>query len=278
MTFRTLYRDGARLLTEKGIEDADFDALQLLLAVCKTDRTGFLLHSGEEAGEDAAALYRRYLDRRIQGEPLQYILGVWDFLRFPFYVGKGVLIPRPETEELAQRCIDDVKQNGRRTVFDLCSGSGCIGISIALECPECDVWLFELYEDAAIWTEKNIAHHRAGNCRLIRADVLHGRPEGLPAPDLIVSNPPYIGSGEIRSLSAEVRNEPLTALDGGEDGLLFYRAIAEGWLPFLQSGGTVAVECGEGQTGEICRMFASQASCVPIRDLYGADRFVVGTK
>ena len=222
--------------------------------------------------------YEALLRRRAAGEPLQYILGQWDFRGEPFAVGPGVLIPRPETEQLAELCIEAARARGAITVYDLCAGTGCIGLTVAKACPQARVYLLELHEGALSYLKQNEAAFSLPHTHIVQADVLKGLPETLPAPDLIVSNPPYIRAGELPGLQREVGFEPATALDGGEDGYVFYRAIAEKWLPLLPRGGFAAVECGEGQPETVAGLFGRTLDCAVVKDLYGVPRFVTGNK
>ena len=277
-TLRDLSRCGAALLARSGVEDAHFDARQLLYHLLSLDATAFLLQSARRVTGAEREAYEALLRRRASGEPLQYILGQWEFCGETFAVGPGVLIPRPETEQLAQLCIDAVSARGLQCVFDLCAGTGCIGLTVAKACPGARVFLLELYGEALAYLKKNEAAFALPNTQIIRADVLNGPPEGLPAPDAIVSNPPYIRAGEIAALQREVGFEPETALDGGADGTVFYRAIAQKWLPYLPEGGFAAVECGEDQTQAVAGLFGPYLACGAVRDLYGAPRFVAGIK
>lgn len=271
---REMYDRGAAELKKSGIEDAEFDALQLCLSAVGIDRTDFLLNPAREVSEAAVRRFDNLIAERADGRPLQYIIGEQSFFGRSFFVGEGVLIPRPETEQLADICIQKIKKNGCKTVFDLCAGTGCIGITVACECPQTDVYLFELFDGAFGFLEKNAALCSDGRVHLIRCDVLGGMPDGLPVPDVIISNPPYIKSGDIPALQSEVRCEPRTALDGGGSGLVFFGAIARKWLPFLKNGGFAAVECGEGQCGAIAELFSVHGKTETINDFYGVDRFV----
>ena len=277
-TLQGLSRYGAAFLTERGVEDAAFDARQLLQHLFSLNGTGFLLQSERSVSESEKEAYEALLRRRASGEPLQYILGQWDFCGGTIAVGPGVLIPRPETEQLAEICVEAARMRGRITVYDLCAGTGCIGLTVAEACPQANVYLLELHEAALNYLKKNEAAFALSNTYAVRADVLNGPPEALPAPDLIVSNPPYIRAGEIPGLQREVGFEPETALDGGEDGYLFYHAIAEKWLPLLPPGGFAAVECGEGQPETVAELFGPYLDCAVVDDLYGVSRFVTGNK
>ena len=277
-SLRGLARQGAAYLARGGVEDADFDARQLLLHCCGIDGTRFLTEGDRPADDAQVSAYQALLDRRAAGEPLQYILGQWDFYGSVFAVGPGVLIPRPETEQLTELCIERIGSGAYRTVYDLCAGTGCIGLSIAKACPQTQVYLFELHDAAFGYLRRNAEAMALPNAHLIQSDVLRGCPEGLPAPDLIVSNPPYIKAGEIAGLQREVGFEPATALDGGEDGYVFYRAIAERWLPLLNTNGFAAAECGEGQPETVSALFAPYLEARTLTDVFGITRFVTGTK
>lgn len=274
MTFRELYVYGADFLEKKSVPDHAFDARQLCLFCLDTDPTSFLMHYSDPVSEEQFAEYRSCLERRAAGEPLQYIIGSWDFFGFSFAVGKGVLIPRAETEQLVENGIGFAKKNGSRIIYDLCAGTGCIGISVAAACPTSEVYLFELYDDAIRYAEENIRRSGLPNLHLIRCDVLNGCPDKIPSPDLILSNPPYIRADEIGSLQKEVRTEPVSSLDGGNDGLDFYRAIVLEWFPLLNAEGAVMMESGEGQPPLICELFPEECTVKTDRDIYSVERFV----
>ena len=277
-TRQGLFRAGAAYLARSGVEDADFDARQLLLHLFGIDHTRFLTEGGMAVAEADKAAYDALLARRAAGEPLQYILGQWDFYGETFAVGPGVLIPRQETERLTELCIEAVRTQGAGCVFDLCAGTGCIGLTIARACPQTQVYLLELYDEALSYLRQNEAAFALPNAHIIQADVFNGPPEALPAPDVIVANPPYVKADEIAGLPRELGFEPETALDGGADGTVFYRAIAEQWLPLLPKNGFAAVECGEGQPETVAALFGRTLTCACVSDQFGVTRFVVGSK
>ncbi len=277
-TFRELHNSGKERLLKNAIEDADFEALQLLIGAADFKQVDFFLHSDDTVTQDIFDRYEEMLSQRISGRPLQYILGEWDFYKSTFYVGEGVLIPRPETEQLVEICIKEIRNNSYKTVYDLCTGSGCIGISIAKECPDTQVVMFELFDNALKYTQKNLELHSLKNAKVLKFDVLNDGVSSLPNVDLLVSNPPYIPFEEIKSLQAEVLKEPHTALDGGEDGLVFYRAFEKNWLDKVNPNGFVAVECGEEQSDIIADMFSEKLQTKQIFDVFGVNRFVAGYK
>lgn len=278
MTWQELLKNGKTFLADAGIEDYEFDALQLILTFFEGSGSLFSIKLSETVTEKDYADYIGLLERRASKEPLQYIIGSWDFYKSQFYVGEGVLIPRPETEELVESVIELIRTNGYKTVYDLCSGSGCIGLSIAKECPSVTCYLFELFDDALYYTNKNLEKLGLSNVKIIKHDVLSGFNGNIENADIIVSNPPYIESREISSLQDEVLKEPITALDGGTDGLEFYRAISENWTLRLKSGGMVAFECGESQSELICEILGAEFITYIEKDIYGIPRFVFGKK
>ena len=278
LTFRELHNYGKDVLLKNETEDAEFEALQLLIGAADFKQVDFFLHSSDIVEQDICDRYDDMLSQRISGRPLQYILGEWDFYKSTFFVGEGVLIPRPETEQLVEICIKEIKKNSYKTVYDLCAGSGCIGISIAKECPDVQVVMFELFDNALQYTKKNLENHKLSNVKLVKFDVLKDDVSSLENVDILVSNPPYIPYEEIFSLQAEVLREPHTALDGGEDGLVFYRAFEKNWLDKVNQNGFVAMECGEEQSDVIARLFADKLYSEQICDVFGVSRFVAGYK
>lgn len=269
-TIRQVLRRGEALLTDSGIQDAEFDAFCLLQQALETDATHLRLHYPDAAEPAAADRFLRYIRRRASGEPLQYILGEWDFCGRSFSVGSGVLIPRPETEFLVSYAVRRLPYGG--TLFDVCAGSGCIGISVALERPDVRVTLIEKYDEPLRYCFENIRKNNANNVAVLQSDMMEEASIDLPAPDGIVSNPPYIETDALAFLQAEVQREPREALDGGTDGLSFYRALRKRWFPLLREGGFLAVECGEGQPRAVAAMFSPDAQIA--RDYLDTERFV----
>lgn len=276
MTVTSLYA----YLTEKLAsvsDEAQTEARLILQQVLSLSYTDFLLCKDRPVSEAEKQQVLFVLSERLSHRPLQYILGKWDFYGRSFSVGEGVLVPRPETEQLCEYVINKLSKMDRPVVYDLCAGSGCIGLTIKMQVPSSQVYLFEKSPEAMAYLEKN--RRNLGLARetvTVQGDILKGYDafSALPVPDVIVSNPPYICSGELSSLQPEVRREPSMALDGGIDGLEFYRAIAEKWLPAMK-GGFVAVECGENQAYEIETLFSLVASETEIiKDFNGIDRMV----
>ena len=279
MTISELEKLGSQKLRASGKENSDFDARCLLEFVLNLNPTQYLLNRSEEVDSVCAKKFLSLVERRSNGEPLQYILGKWEFMGLPFYVGEGVLIPRPETEMLVEFALDFLKDKKNPVVIDLCSGSGCIAISVAKHLPNAKVYAVEKSDLAFPYLKKNIWLNCVFNVSAVHGDIFDSTLLSDIKPDLILSNPPYIRSSEIASLQSEVRNEPSMALDGGEDGLIFYREIANGWIDRLGTGGAIAVECAEDQTEDIIRMFSEKTQYAEaFNDLSGLPRTVTAIK
>lgn len=202
----------------------------------------------------------------------------WDFLGYSFFVGKGVLVPRSETEVLTEYALNRLKGYKNPVVYDLCSGSGCIGLSIKKLCPEAHVYLIEKSTEALFWLKKNVSRlGLEGEVNVIKGDILTDCFTELPPPDVIISNPPYIESGLLPSLQREVQMEPSLALDGGTDGLDFYRCLCENWFKKINRGGFMALECGEEQSGRIASLFPALTDVEVFCDYCGVDRFLAAS-
>lgn len=276
MTISELLKSGAERLKAAGTDDAEYDARCLAEYALNCDYFALRLDFQKELDEKAVEKYFSLIERRLSGEPLQYILEEWEFMGLPFKVGEGVLIPRPETEILAEFAFDFLKKKNVPVVFDLCSGSGCIAISVAKFCPNSTVYAVEKSDAAFNYLMKNIELNGVKNVKAVKGDVFDKTILFGIAPDLILSNPPYIRSSDIDGLQSEVKKEPITALDGGEDGYDFYRVIASDWIKQIKSGGAIAVECAEDQTEYICELFSEHASDVKAyNDLSGLPRGVI---
>lgn len=278
-TYGALLGQAIHALTEKGIDNPVFQAKQLVMG--HFDLTSVALASAKKTEIDNTerqTLFLEKVNRVIEGEPLQYILGEWEFMGLPFIVGEGVLIPRPETEALCELAVAFIKGIAAPVVFDLCAGSGCIGISVAKLCPNAKVFLFEKSPMALRYCQENIQRNHAQNVELVSWDVFEKYDPNCMA-DVILSNPPYIPTRVLPTLQTQVQQEPPMALDGGEDGLSFYRIIAAHWLNCLRPGGLLGVEHGEEQAEQVMRLFASGLTSIrSIPDLAGLDRLVTGKR
>jgi len=229
-------------------------------------------------GSELAA-YRALIARRAAGEPTQYLTGTREFYGRPFAVDPRVLIPRPETELLVEAVLQALPKDREARLLDLCTGSGCVAISIALERPGARLVATELSPDAAEVARANAAALAATDLVDVRVGDLFGPVESEAPFDVIVANPPYVPRGEIPTLSAEVRREPARALDGGEDGLDVVRRIVAGAPRFLVPAGLLALEIGDGQGPAVQSLLeaAGYGSVRIERDLARHDRLALGT-
>ena len=210
--------------------------------------------------------YAEAIARLAQDEPLAYILGEWYFYDEVYTVSPACLIPRPETEHLVEQLIASLPQGG--TFADLCTGSGCVAISVLAHRPDLTAVAVDLSEDALILAQQNAVRNGvADRVRFRQGDVLTGAFSHEERFDAIVSNPPYIASDVINTLDAAVRREPHIALDGGPDGLCFYRALLSAYPKHLKSGGFLLMEIGYDQ-GEALRAMG----CTVTKDYSGNDR------
>lgn len=282
MTLRKLYRQVAAQLRQAGVEEANHDAASLVCFCFQITREALLAHGDAEA--DAARIEQvwAYARRRAGGEPLQYILGQWEFMGMPFSIGEGVLIPRDDTEVLVRRCESFFRSNGLEQVkiADLCAGSGTVSIGIQSLLPKAQITAVELSDTAYRYLQKNVRRNGMQGIQTVQGDIFdcwHSFPAACL--DAVVSNPPYIATKELDGLQREISWEPTMALDGGADGLRFYRAIAQHWANRVKPGGLIAVEIGEEQAAQVAELF-SHVGVQNIgvdRDIQGLDRVVWGT-
>lgn len=219
--------------------------------------------------------------RRVSGEPIAYILGEWEFYGLPVTVNRNVLIPRTDTEVLVDAVISLYKDNLEGTrVLDMCAGSGCVGLAIAAHVPFCRVLLADKSPDALRVCRANINRNNMTRRVIsIELDALEAPPMLLGQFDIIVSNPPYIPSDVIQKLDLSVREfEPHLALDGGSDGLEFYKSITAKWKSVLKTGGRMAFECGEGQAGNVQNIMENNGftDVRTFRDSLNIERVIIG--
>lgn len=281
MTVFSLHKSLTALLDENNIEDSSLEARFILQHILGLSYSNYILHSTYEVSQEHVNLAENMINRRINGEPLQYIIGEWDFMGMTLRVGKGVLIPRPETEILCEYVLENIKNIASPVVYDLCSGSGCIGLSIKNERPDAKVFLVEKSDEALVYLKENCKNICGDNLpEIIQGDILrYDSFENLPFADVIISNPPYIRSDEIPSLQKEVLFEPEMALDGGEDGLIFYRVLVNEWSQKLKNTGFMAFECGEDQSDDIKSLFKAIAfDSETINDYNNIQRIVTGRR
>lgn len=279
MTVGEAYRKTKDILTEAGFEAPAFEALCLTEKVFGFNRLA-LITKGEEtvASEEKLVVLAELTEKRLNHEPLQYLLGKWSFMGIDLLVGEGVLVPRDDTEVVTSLCIDYLSCKESPNVIDLCAGSGAI--SLALEkYANCKVTAVELSDKAFSYLTQNIKLNNSA-VNALNGDIFECHKDIADnSLDLIVSNPPYIKTADIASLQKEVQHEPAMALDGGESGLDFYRRIVPLWKSKLKAGGALAFELGEGQYDEVSRILADNGfgGITESIDFGGIQRAIIGT-
>ena len=262
-----------------GKEDYAFDAELLLEKAAGMSRTAFFLRGEELLSPEAAEVYEGFLSEREGGRPTQYILGVWEFMGLPFFVGEGVLIPRGDTEVLVETILEKQQATPMASLLDIGTGSGCIPVSLGHYGAFTDILAVDISPKALSYAMENACENHI-EVTFYESDLFANVPERWRGKlDAIVSNPPYIPKKEIAALMTEVRDfEPLNALDGGEDGLDFYRAIVEESRDWLRDGGWLFFEIGYNQ-GEALQLLLREFGYTEIelrQDLSGLDRVVCG--
>ena len=280
-TYNDVYMQARNALREHGIEGYNLEA-RLLVATAAGKTTQELLrdlslYTSPEMADKVAAL----TERRISGEPVAYITGAWEFYGLPMYINSDVLIPRMDTELLvdaARELLNGRKMDAR--VLDLCCGSGCIACAVGHELPAARIVAVDLSAKALEVARRNVAANRLSS-RVIcmQADATASPPMSMGQFDMIVSNPPYVRSADMKKLDPSVRDfEPSWALDGGKDGLKFYKAIIKHWKALLRSGGYLLFEVGEGQAESVKEMLLTGGfrSVSSKFDTLGVERVVIG--
>ena len=253
-----LYQDTRRALLEtENAQDAGVLARMLICHVSGKDHARFLADRDLYAGEDIVEGVEKGLKRLLAGEPIAYILGQWEFYGLPMLVSPKVLIPRDDTCAVAELAIKQalfLDKDPR--ILDLCCGTGCIGLAVASRVKDAKVTLADVSMEALAVAKENTALNKlTGRVRCVQADALKPAFPFLGKFDLIVSNPPYITGQEMLELPVSVKDfEPHLALYGGEDGLDFYRAIAQNFAPALKPGGYLCFEFGMGQGDDVCQI------------------------
>ena len=281
ITYNDLYLDIRRRLRAADSGDPTLEARELVAFACGKTKEELLRDSRLYVTPEVEARVRALVQRHLDGEPTAYLIGEWEFYGLPLDISRDVLIPRPDTEVLAGLAIDFVKTQGECRVLDLCAGSGCVGLAVASQCPGSRVVLGELSEGALRICRQNIRRNGlSGRVVPMQMDALAPPPAQLGEFRCLVSNPPYIPAGDIPGLDPSVRDyEPHMALDGGADGLDFYRNLAGEWKNALTVGGKIFLEVGIGQADDVLRLLRAQGfgDLEITKDLNGIPRVVHGT-
>ena len=249
-TYNNLFLDTRARLKRAGVESAQLEAREIICFAADKTREQFYRDMSLYVSREMEGRVEELVQRRLAGEPVAYIIGEWEFYGLPLDISRDVLIPRMDTELLAERGILRARESGDGArILDLCAGSGCVGLAVAANAPECRVVLAELSEGALRVCKQNVRRNEL-NARVtcLSVNALENPSSTLWDFDAIVCNPPYIPSGDISGLDMSVKDyEPRMALDGGTDGLDFYRSVAARWKSALRLGGALIFEVGLGQ-------------------------------
>ena len=280
-TYNDLYLDIRRELKRAGIGAASLEARELVCFGSGKTREGLVQDGRLYVSAEVEGRIRELVDRHLSGEPVAYLIGEWEFYGLTLDVSEEVLIPRSDTETLAEEAIGHLRGQGSCRVLDLCAGSGCVGLAIAAHVPEARVLLGELSEKAVRICRQNIRRCQlTGQVSVMVMDALQKPLAAIGEFDAIVCNPPYIPDSEIAYLDPSVRDfEPHQALKGGADGLDFYRSVASEWRAVLKTGGQLFFEVGIGQADAVLRpMRTSGFGDINVTaDSRGVARVVYGT-
>ena len=278
MTIREALVKGTKILNNAGIEAPAVDAGVMLCHVLECDRTYLYAHGDENLNTNSMGNYSLELNRRCAGMPVQYITGNQEFMGLDFHVGPGVLIPRQDTEILVESVIElGIKSRNALKILEIGTGSGCIAVSLAYYMKNSFVIAADISGKALEIAGMNaLKHGVSGRIEYIRSNLFDRI--GMTGFDIIVSNPPYARRSEISALQREVRDfEPELALDGGEDGLDFYKSIINNAPEYLKENGDLAFEVGINQAGDIVKLMKGRFQDIAVKkDLAGIDRVVLG--
>ena len=282
ITYNDLYLEIRRQLRAADSGDPTLEARELVAFACGKTKEELLRDSRLYVTPEVEARVRALVQRHLDGEPTAYLIGEWEFYGLPLDISPAVLIPRPDTEVLATKLIDAARSAGPCRILDLCAGSGCIGLAAAANLPNARVLLGELDDEALKVCRQNIRRSNlTGRVTSMKLDAREKPTRSLGEFQFLVSNPPYIPSADIGTLDASVReHEPRLALDGGEDGLDFYRAICEKWRDALCESGMLFFEVGIGQADQVLRIMRSNGfgDIQIVKDLNSIPRVVYGTR
>ena len=271
----TIKEQKEKIISElEAISDSPaFEANEILIYATDLDRAAILYKQNEQLSKGEIRTVKKCLSKRKKGVPLQYILGEWEFYSLPFKVGKGVLIPRADSELLIDLVLEEISLDGSVNLLDLCSGSGALGIAVAKNCRNVRVTLVEKSRKAFSYLKENAELNNV-DVTAVCADIFKWKPKE-PA-DIVICNPPYITKNEMQDLQREVKKEPTLALLGGRDGLKFYRYLSQNADKLIKDGGKIFLEIGYNQAEDVSRLLEANGfeDVEVFKDLGGNDRVV----
>ncbi|MFA9397702.1 MAG: peptide chain release factor N(5)-glutamine methyltransferase [Clostridiaceae bacterium] len=278
MKIGELLNIGIVKLKENAIDSYILDSQILLAHVLEKNKLYIIINKDIEVDKEKEDVFLKFIKERAENKPIKYITKQAEFMGFEFFVDKGVLIPRPETEALVEMSLDYINRFNYKKVLDLCAGSGAIGLSIA-KLANVEVALSDISDKAIEVSRINKKKLNIDNANIVKSDLLNEFIKNKDKYDIIVSNPPYIEKAEIDNLMEDVKcYEPYEALCGGEDGLLFYKKIIKDSTLILNKGGLILFEIGYNQGDEVKNLLLENkfSSIDIVKDLAGLDRIVVG--
>lgn len=280
-TYNELYIEARRRIKETGTPSYALEARLIVACAAEKTREEFLKCLNLYTSGEVADRVTEMVDRRVAGEPVAYITGEWEFYGLPMTVTRDVLIPRTDTEVLAEMAIIALRGNKMNArVIDLCTGSGCVGCAIAKNLPATTVVLADNSPLALAVARRNVQLNRLGpRVTCVETDAMTTPPVMLGSFDLMVCNPPYIPTADLEGLDKSVKDyEPYAALDGGKDGLDFYRGILNGWRGVVRAGGLMMFEVGIGQAEDVKTLMqrAGLRNVGSVKDTLEIDRVVYG--
>jgi release factor glutamine methyltransferase len=288
ITYHDLFLNISRTLSDQGLEGAKLEAQEILCIASGKTREELVRDFSLFTTDEIAQKTEELVARRLAGEPAAYLAGEWDFHRLTFYVNREALIPRIDTEVLTQLAIKHLvedkqyKYAHQTRVLDLCAGTGCVGISVAAAVKSVRAVLVDLSDGALDLCKRNIRRHNlTGRVVHLKGDVMQRPSHALGQFDLVLCNPPYIPTGDLEALDPSVKDyEPRMALDGGQDGLDFYRAVIRLWTAVVKPGGHLLFEVGIGQAELVAQMLvdAGYRSVLITRDTGKILRVVEGRR
>ena len=272
MTIKQTLEYAIKILKEHNIEDSMIKTKSLLAYVLSKPKEYLIINSELELDSEKEIIFNKHIEELLKGKPLQYITKTQEFFGMQFYVDENVLIPQPDTEILVEEVIEIAKKENKKRILDLCTGSGCIAISLSENLDNANVTATDISETALEIANKN---DRKRKITFKQSDMFENLCDEKF--DIIVSNPPYIKTKVIESLEKDVQQEPKLALDGGEDGLKFYRAITENAYKYLNNDGYLCLEIGENQKEEVMELLKSNnyQDIYCKKDLAGNDRVII---
>jgi len=279
LNYSELYRQIRDALTAAAITSPELEARLIVEKASVKTRAEYIRDNAELVPIEVVEAVKDFTKRRLSGEPAAYILGEWEFYSLPFFLNRDTLIPRADSETLVMQAIELLHGTSSPRVLDLCAGTGCLGIAVAKNVPDTALTLTDISDGALEMCRKNAARNGV-DAAVTTLDALESPPEDAQY-NMILCNPPYINTEDIKTLDKSVRDfEPHLALDGGVDGMRFYHAVAAKWKNAIVAGGHLLFECGINQAEEVRKILAHEgfSDITQVKDTAGIPRVVTGRK